>query len=159
MSKGGRCKGWKLEGGWREGWCWAEEAPGRGRVREPRQRSFSKSPTARGMHRGASLQRGLCFSLKPGPPAPKIRRATPLGSVTSSAALTVRAYVRGRSPAVASWGPHQRSGSYKDGKRKESLTVPTAPTLFQGAAECGGPGPRVSPQFGLQVIVLSWGPL
>lgn len=96
MSKGGRCKGWKLEGGWREGWCWAgEEAPGRGRAREPRQRSFSKSPTARGMHRGASLQRGLCFSLKPGSPAPKIRQATPLGSVSSSAALTERAYEKG----------------------------------------------------------------
>lgn len=145
MSKGGHCKGWKLEGGWREGWCWAgEEAPGRGRAREPRQRSFSKSPTARGTHRGPLSRGGSAFLSNPVPQHPRLG-GYPFGLRHLPCSPHSEGLCKGAVASGGLMGTPSEVRALERWEEKESLAVPTAPTLFQGAAECRVPAPRVSP--------------
>lgn len=130
MSKGGCCKGWKLEGGLEGGVVLGRR---RGSRKRPSERTKTKVILQTTNSKGHA-QGGLCFSLKPGPPAPKIRRATPLGSVTSSAALTERAYVKGWPHGDPIRGP----GLIKMGREKKvSLSLLLQPCFReQLRAEC-----------------------
>lgn len=75
--RGAGCNGWKLEGR-PEGALGGEETPGRGHVREPRQRSFSKSPRRGEGQRGALAPGMARFCLSPGPQHPG-RGSCPFG--------------------------------------------------------------------------------
>lgn len=126
---------------------------GRGSRKRPGPRSGSKRPRAgwgtvpRGPARPPTGQ--LCFSLKPGPPEPRFKQLSPLGSSTPSVAIcgagpgdrgvtwplpVGKHCLWGRQPALASRG---------DGK--ETPPVPIAPTLCQGAAERGAQSPDSGP--------------
>lgn len=159
MSKGGHCKGWKLQG-WR-GCPWAGAGAPAEALGGSQDKGHSPSTRARGMVAWGALSPStgwFHFSFRLGPPAPRFKELSHLGPSTSSAALVGQGLCwpweqwSGLAPDRGAHSHHGRqpASTSRCGQKRQ-------PCYFR--AEWGCPGRGLSPSLGCKVITRNWGPL